>query len=298
MRVVCDSRRLLVLSALACLLSTAPALADSNGTLRVAFTYQGIIPAVDISVILISPDRVREARTDKAGKIEFTGLPFQVYELEASSVSFDDVILHDIQVTSNIPMALDIPLQIWSPPQESESLCPPPLAIDDVSGLERQAMYIERSSKVNLTGIISSFLVRNRLLKDATITLVKFETPEIPVLQATSDINGKYEFADIEPGKYSLMVSYNGILERPYNFHFWVAKENLTRLGQIQYGLSQMNDNCGGTVMLTSPIIRPILILSPDLEIPFPLPFPPQPMYAYPRKKKKTGWRVFKNGKS
>ncbi len=161
-------------------------------------------------------------------------------------------------------------------------------------------MYEERTNNVNLTGIISSLPLRNRLLKGATITLVKFETPEFPVSQAITDNNGSYEFADVEPGKYSLNVSYNGVLEKPYNFHFWVTSENLTRLGQISFGMSQGSDNCpgDGTVMLSAEAIGPIFVLSPDLEIPFPLPFPPQPKSAYPRKKQKTRWRVFTNGKS
>jgi hypothetical protein len=283
MRVVRDPRRLLVLSVLACLISAAPAHADSDGILRVAFTYQGIIPAVNISVSLISPDRVRQARTDKAGKIEFAGLPFEVYELEAWSVSFDDVILHDIQVKSNIPITLDIPLQLWNPPQESERLCPPPLAIDDVSGSERQAVYEERTDDVNLTGTIYSVIPRHPGLKGATITLVRSERPEIGTLQATSDENGVFKFKGLQPGKYSLMVSHNEILEKPSNFHFWVSKENLTRLGSILFGLSQGEDNCGGMVMLIAPVIAPILVPSPDLEIPLPLPFPPRPKSAYPR---------------
>ncbi len=92
MRVARDTCCFLCLSALACLIGIAPAHADSNGILRVAFTYQQGFPRIDISVILYSPDRVRQAKTDKTGRDEFTTLPFQTYELEASSVIFSDVI--------------------------------------------------------------------------------------------------------------------------------------------------------------------------------------------------------------
>jgi hypothetical protein len=283
MRVARDSRRFLGLSALACLICIAPAHADSNGILRVAFADQRGFPAANISVTMFSPDRVRQAKTDRTGKVEFTALPFQIYDLEASSVSFAEVRLSNIQITSNDPITLNIALKLWSPPHQSR--CPPPLAIDPVPGLDRQAAYDERTNKVNLAGIISSMLVGNRPLKGATITLVKFETPEIPVSQATADNNGIYEFADVEPGQYSLTVSYNGILEKPGNFYFWVTRENLTRLGHIEYGLSQMHDSCPGdiTVTLTEPEIDPISTSTPDLAIPFPLPLPPRTKSATPR---------------
>jgi hypothetical protein len=281
MRVARDSRRFLGLSALACLICIAPAHADSNGILRVAFADQRGFPAANISVALISRDRVRRAKTDRTGKVEFTALPFQIYELEASSVSFADVRLSNIQITSNDSITLNIALKLWSPPHES--WCPPPLAIDAVPGLDQQAAYEERTNKVNLTGIISFLPARSQPLKGATITLVKSETPEIPVSQATSDNNGIYEFEDVESGKYSLTVSYKGILEKPYDFHFWVARENLTRLGQIEYGLSQMNDSCGDTVTSIVPGSDPISTPPPDLAIPLPLPFPPHPKFATPR---------------
>jgi hypothetical protein len=283
MRVARDSRRFLGLSALACLICIAPAHADSNGILRVAFADQRGFPAANISVTLYSPDRVRQAKTDRTGKVEFTALPFQIYELEALSVSFADVRLSNIQITSNDPITLNIPLKLWSPPHEL--WCPPPLAIDAVPGLDRQAAYEERTNKVNLTGIISFLPARSQPLKGATITLAKFETPEIPVSQATADNNGIYEFTDVEPGQYSLTVSYNGILEKPDDFHFWVTRENLTRLGQIEYGLSQMNDICGGDRVTTIvPESDPISTPPPELAIPFPLPLPPRPKSATSRK--------------
>src|ERR1700674_3073659 len=103
------SRRLLGLCALACLLRVVPARADSNGILRITFTDQRGFPEANISVTLFSPDRVRRAKTDKTGKVEFTALPFQIYELEASAVSFADVSLPNIRITSDDPITLIIP---------------------------------------------------------------------------------------------------------------------------------------------------------------------------------------------
>jgi Carboxypeptidase regulatory-like domain len=239
-------------------------------------------PASDISVILFSPDRVRQAKTDKAGKVEFTELPFQTYELQASGVSFAEVNLPDILIISDDPINLNIPLKLFASSQESDAFCPPPLAIDVISGFDQEASYEERAGTVSVTGNISG-LSRDRPLKGATITLVKFETPENGISQATSDDNGVYEFKDIEPGKYSLTASRNGIMEKPYNFHFWVTRENLTRIGRIYFGLSHAQDNCGGAVIVITPAILPIS--SPPLEqvFPLPLPFPPRRMSASPR---------------
>jgi hypothetical protein len=92
MRVARDSRRFLGLSALVCLIGIAPAHADSNGILRGAFTFQQGFPAIDISVTLLSPDRVGQPKTEKTGKVGFPALPFQIYEREALSVTFADVI--------------------------------------------------------------------------------------------------------------------------------------------------------------------------------------------------------------
>ena len=253
-RVARESRRFFCLCGLAFLIGIAPAHADPNGTLRHAFTYQGFAPAINISVTLISPDRVRYAKTDKTGKVEFTWLPFQHYDFEASSGSFADVHLPNVQIIGNDPVTLSIPLKLWNSPHKS--LCPPPLAINVVSGLDRLVVYDVRTDKVNLTGTIS-YLWTQRPLKGASITLVKFETPEIAVSQAAADNYGEYEFEDVEPGKYSLTVSYNGILEKPYDFHFWVTRENLTLLGNIEFGLSQMNDSCG-MVTVIAPEIEPI----------------------------------------
>jgi hypothetical protein len=264
---------LLGLTALACLLSAAPAHADPTGILRVVFTYEGLAPAVSISVNLISPDRVRQARTDKSGRVEFAALPFQIYELEALSGSFEDVSLPGIQIMSSEPMILNVPLKIWYPLQESERLCPPPLAIDEVSGQYQQAVYEERTDKVNLTGKIS-INIRNPEGKGTTITLVKPEDLEIGLSQAISDANGVYEFKDLEPGKYGLIVSLGGVSEKSHNFHFWVTRENLTRLGNIVFGMSQWQDICGGGVMISLPARIPYSNPPIDLDVSLPLPLP------------------------
>ena len=271
MRVAPACCRFFCFCALVCLIGAFPAHANSNGTLRVAFTFQGTVPVVDISVTLYSPDRVRQTKADKQGKIEFTALPFQIYELEVTSVSFADVSLHNIQITSSEPVTLNIPLDRWT--DYAKPSCPPPLVIDLVSDSGQYAAYEERIGKPNLGGTIWH-VYTGKPLKGATVTLVRFEAPQVAVSRAIADSNGIFEFEDIEPGKYSVAVSYNGILEKPSDFHFWVSRENLTRLGRIEFGISQGEDNCGGTVTIyeirhdeTSP--------PPDFSIPFPLPLPP-----------------------
>jgi Carboxypeptidase regulatory-like domain len=246
-----DSICFFALLSLACLVRVCPARAQSTGELAVGFVdEQGIPPASDIYVTLASQDQVRQARTDKAGKVVFTALPFQTYELDTWSASFADISLPDIQITTKDPKVLNVPLKLWTSPKETP--CPPPLVIESFADSNFQVAYEERKGKAQVSGLVAE-IGRSRPLKEATITLVHSDQPERVGLHTTSDASGLYEFKDIEPGKYTLAVTYSENVEKSEDFNFWVTRENLTRIGRILFGISLMNDNCGTGLMIGLP---------------------------------------------
>ena len=246
-----DSVWLFALLSFACPLNTCPARAQSSGKLIVDFADEHHIPPVfPIYVTLASRDQVRQAKTDKTGKVEFTALPFQTYELDTWSIAFADFSLPNIQVTTKDPKVLNVPLKLWTPP--SEEPCPPPLVVESLPGSNFQVAYEERKGKAQVSGMVAG-IYGSQPLKEATITLVKSDHPEGIGLQATSDAGGFYKFKDIEPGKYVLAVTYREHVEKSENSYFWVTRDNLTRIGRILFGISLGEDACGGSVMIVSP---------------------------------------------
>jgi hypothetical protein len=237
---------------LANLLFIRPVRPQSTGELVLGFADEhGIPPAVHIYVTLASQDEVRNAKTDKAGKIVFTALPFQTYELDTWSASFADISLPNIQITTKDPKFLNVPLKLWIPAKETP--CPPPLVIEPFADSNFQVAYEERKGKAQVSGVVAG-IYGSQPLKEATITLAKSDGPEGVGLQTTSDASGLYEFKDIEPGKYTLAVTYRENIEKSENFHLWVTRDNLTRIGRILFGISLGSDTCGsGSIRIVSP---------------------------------------------
>src|SRR6266478_5981648 len=95
-QVACEFRRFFSLSVVAFLVSLAPARAQSNGSLKVTANDNRGFPDPNAFLTLVSGDRVRKGKVDKAGEFEFTNLPFRTYELEVSSPSFKDVTIPNI----------------------------------------------------------------------------------------------------------------------------------------------------------------------------------------------------------
>jgi len=271
-----EFRRFFRLSVALRLVGLVPVRAQSNGSQKVRITDNRGFPDPNAALTLVSEDRVRKVKADKAGEFEFTNLPFRTYVLEVSSPSFKDNTVPDIPITSEDRKDLTIQEQLYTAlPEKSESTCQP-FAIDGLPGLGELVAYEERTGKVNFTGKIVGVFHSNPL-RDATIHLFKFGSTENIFSTANTDDRGTFEFSHIEPGNYTLSISRVGYYASPPGFRFWITRENLTRVGNILLFPDSTQDLCGGMVMLSAPAIVPPSITPPDLVIPIPLPLPQRP---------------------
>jgi hypothetical protein len=221
----------------ACLLFVSAAHGQSGTGLagRVVDHRGGGIPGA--SVTLFSDDRVRTTKTNYLGDFTFADLTGPAPYIEVVSKGYYSA---SVAVTNIAPQPLTVTLTVGSGSQ-----CPAPDDEDFPS-----AYYEERSSNVQLTGTVVEFsgppLANASLrLERADLTAPSGRWPDptrVPamrerdfkyvfVAQATSTEKGEFQFADLEPGWYSLTAAhgdyYIGILR------FWIARQNLTRTARI-----------------------------------------------------------------
>jgi hypothetical protein len=252
---------------LACLLGVASISAQSVGTLKGIVTHQKGLPVTDASLTLFSEDRVRNAKTDGKGQFKFASLPFQTYELQVSSTGFGTVTFRNLRIAGQEPKSLSITLRPWSTDDSSKSpdrTCL--IRIEVVPGLTETVSYEMRTGKLSLVGAVGDAW-RGGPLKSAKITLSKSGRNGIALSEVNSDDSGGFQFADLEPGKYTLRVSHEGYYEGPTVFmEFWVTRENTTRLGRIDLYPDNVQDLCG--MAGEQPLINPKTIPPPKLVPP------------------------------
>jgi hypothetical protein len=110
-----SQRRALRFFVFSCVLSAAPALlAQSNsGVLTGTITDPGgaAIPEATVTVQNPVSGLVRTAKTDSAGRFQFTNLPFNSYHLTAEATGFAPV-AKDASVESTVPVDLKVALKV------------------------------------------------------------------------------------------------------------------------------------------------------------------------------------------
>ncbi len=263
-----DPSRLFSLLAVVCLLSPIHARSQSKGTLEITVTDNRGFPDPNATLTLVSEDRVREDKVDKSGHSEFTNLPPKGYELRVWSPSFADVIVPNIQITSEVPMVVNISQKLFTPPTtRAEPECSS-FDIKPLPSLGSLVAYEERVGKVNFTGSIAEEF-NGKPLSGARITLSKVGRNEKNLSIANSDENGIFEFVDLDPGRYTFAVSRDGYYPAREGFQFWVTRENLTRIGTILLSGNTLQDICGMGAIET-PAINPKSIPAPELIPPKP----------------------------
>ena len=165
------------------------------------------------TVTLISLDRIREAKTDKAGKFEFADSPFGTYDLRISGAAFKPHTIENMQVTSSNMEPISITLQVEVPP----------------CWITPKPSYEKRTDETNLAGIISD--LRGGYVEHASVkvTLLKTGSPHV----VPTGKRGEFQFKELEPGKYTLTVNHRGYWYPGQPIEFWIARENLTRFSAI-----------------------------------------------------------------
>src|SRR5579863_5982836 len=114
MQVAREFRRFFSFSVALCLVGFVPVRAQSNGSLKVKITDNRGFPDPNAVITLVSEDRVRKAKVDKAGEFDFTNLPARTYDLEVSSPSFKDTTSPSILVKSEDRKDLTIQEQLYT----------------------------------------------------------------------------------------------------------------------------------------------------------------------------------------
>jgi len=171
-----------------------------------------VIP--ETSVTLFSADRIREAKTDEMGQFEFASIPRGVFDLKAEHRGFVVRVIEDIRAEEGGDQHLSIMLNV-----AATSSC----------GLGEPTIdYAVRHGTVNLTGSIADFWDGPLGGINDTVTNLKSQK----TLVVTTNKNGQFQLANLEPGKYTLNANQDGYSERS-KVAFWITAANLTSLGPV-----------------------------------------------------------------
>ena len=212
-----------------CLPCICPVRAQSSARLKGIVLDAGGGPVPGADVTLFSDERVLATKANNKGEFEFVPLPSGVRYLEARSNGFRTV---GILVPDTIPELVSLP-PLW--PGEGGGPCglpydlPPPVS------------YEKKVGDVQLTGTINDAYGRPLASSSLTLTRADLNTPlstgeglkrlfkQTPAAQSLASDAGEFQFTDLDPGWYRLIVSHPPV----YGDHavdFWVARETLTRL--------------------------------------------------------------------
>jgi uncharacterized surface anchored protein len=212
------------------------------------------VPVADAFITIYAEDRVRQGKTDKKGVFNFTGLPFQNYELKIWAPSYTPVFLPDTQISSQKPTELSIALDFWNASSEQSALCRPE-TITPTSLPSERVSYEERTSRTNVTGVIYDEW-NHKLVSGATVSLLDTGRLNKALATSRSDDFGAFQFDDVKPGKYALSVTREGYYPVPPFLPFWVTHANLARIARIGLDQSGLQDTCG-MVSGDAPLIEP-----------------------------------------
>ena len=174
----------------------AASLRASASTVRGVVTDPTGAPIPQASVGLYSTDGDWDTTTDAGGTFSFDGIVPGMYELQIKSQGFIPKLITDFNVGETDPPLTAIKLQVGSCPPccGSNSLC----TIADVT-------YKETQGKPMLQGQLFTSC-KEWTRANVSVTLGRSETPRT-IATVTTGRDGKFQFKDIEPGRYYLWFS-------------------------------------------------------------------------------------------
>jgi hypothetical protein len=201
---------LLVVSAL---FASSPCRADARLTGSVNDSLGAVVSRA--SVRLFSSERFLETTADEGGKFTFGRVPSGSYELQATFPGFSVATIENLEIADR-----DIgPIAISVMPMPTFGVC----------GAQRPPEYEARQpGHPELTGVISNYYPGN-VLPPVEVSLVAAGSTRNVIASKKSDKDGRFQFTDVHPGKYTLTVSLKGFSELSATT-FWVTPWSTTTL--------------------------------------------------------------------
>lgn len=181
-------------------------------TLRGTVSDPAGAPIPKALVGLHSAEADWDTRTDSEGKFQFTEIPPGTYEFEVKSQGFTPKLLTGFIVgrVESAPLAIKLPVGSCPPCCGSSPEC----SIADVT-------YGDTSGKSILKGQLFSICKRS-VFANANVELSKMDQNRVQATTRTGK-DGRFEFADLDPGRYKLRFSSEG---QPDTWTFNVRVEN------------------------------------------------------------------------
>jgi hypothetical protein len=183
----------------------------------------GPLPRADVT--LFSDERVLATKTDESGEFQFSPLPAGIHYLQVSATGFNTRSMSIEDKPSGLILLPPLEPGTSGGPCGGQIVAPPFVS------------YEERTGNVLVMGQVSD--VYGDPLPGNSLTLMKagpgdalkrfFEGTFIA--QSSTDNEGKFQFAALEPGWYSLRIDHDGYFGDLRAF--WIARENLTKLLSI-----------------------------------------------------------------
>jgi len=226
---VCDNRdvRLLLSLALAvthCVFVSSTVQAQAVGKITGAVYFNGSeMPGFPVT--LYSSDQVVEIEADSAGHFEFTNLPPGTYDLQAK-YGGAEAHIYAVRIEGKDvgPLTLDAKLVEFP---------------YDLAGNCGRKYWISYNPDPAASGRVSGTLLLyptvsapSALFKNAGIRLIAAGGSHHSISQHP-DENGKFEFRDIPPGRYSLLASSRGYWK--VQTTIWVARKDVTAVKIVLY---------------------------------------------------------------
>jgi Carboxypeptidase regulatory-like domain len=200
------------------------ALGQGGATLSGVVSYNGsIMPRFPVS--LYSFSQVLQTETDQAGRFEFTDLPPGTYDLQASylgvegaiyGVRVDDKNIGPLTLSANLvqvlyPLDLDCGHNFWVAYKED----------DTAGGHLSGSLLLEPEVSLSNSG-----------LAEVRIDLIAADKRQHKISQQL-DENGKFEFKNVNPGRYTLFANRAGYWK--VQSTIWIAQKDVTAVKIILY---------------------------------------------------------------
>ena len=166
------------------------------------------------TVNLISPDKIREVKTNDLGNFEFFDIPSGMYDLTILRNGFRPYEVENFAITSSDVRPLSFTLQLESPPPCWRTPSP---------------SYEQRMDQTNLSGTVKD--ANDGHVQRVAVKITFLDTGQTHT--ALTGKRGEFQFRELEPGQYTLTVTHAHYWYPGKPIKFWIARENLTRFANI-----------------------------------------------------------------